>query len=152
MLVAGGQFEVRQVDIGPTDTLPQGGLELVQRRFGEYGARLKAALETSEEYRGPFYRLHRSAFTMHHAPTAHNPARSRQQFLLVTVTGFPFWPVAVLAMLYPGIAFIRGPFRRYRRRKRNQCQSCGYNLTGNTSGVCPECGQPAPASAEAVDK
>jgi hypothetical protein len=21
------------------------------------------------------------------------------------------------------------------------CQSCGYDLTGNTSGVCPECGQ-----------
>jgi uncharacterized paraquat-inducible protein A len=22
------------------------------------------------------------------------------------------------------------------------CLGCGYNLTGNTSGVCPECGQP----------
>jgi hypothetical protein len=22
------------------------------------------------------------------------------------------------------------------------CQSCGYNLTGNVSGVCPECGEP----------
>ena len=22
----------------------------------------------------------------------------------------------------------------------NQCQSCGYDLTGNVSGVCPECG------------
>ncbi len=21
------------------------------------------------------------------------------------------------------------------------CQSCGYNLTGNVSGVCPECGE-----------
>lgn len=23
------------------------------------------------------------------------------------------------------------------------CADCGYNLTGNTSGVCPECGRPA---------
>ena len=21
------------------------------------------------------------------------------------------------------------------------CKTCGYNLTGNTSGVCPECGE-----------
>ncbi len=24
------------------------------------------------------------------------------------------------------------------------CKSCAYNLTGNTSGVCPECGAPIP--------
>ncbi len=23
-----------------------------------------------------------------------------------------------------------------------QCRCCNYNLTGNTSGVCPECGTP----------
>jgi hypothetical protein len=23
-----------------------------------------------------------------------------------------------------------------------RCQSCGYDLTGNVSGVCPECGRP----------
>jgi predicted amidophosphoribosyltransferase len=27
------------------------------------------------------------------------------------------------------------------------CQSCGYNLTGNVSGICPECGKPCPAEA-----
>jgi hypothetical protein len=26
----------------------------------------------------------------------------------------------------------------------NACLTCGYNLTGNTSGVCPECGMPVP--------
>jgi predicted RNA-binding Zn-ribbon protein involved in translation (DUF1610 family) len=34
-------------------------------------------------------------------------------------------------------------FRRFAvsgRQHRNACSSCGYNLTGNTSGVCPECG------------
>ena len=42
---------------------------------------------------------------------------------------------------YPTLAFIGGPLRRYRRRKKNLCLRCGYNLTGNTSGVCPECGK-----------
>jgi len=31
--------------------------------------------------------------------------------------------------------------KREIRRKRGQCVQCGYNLTGNISGVCPECGQ-----------
>lgn len=26
---------------------------------------------------------------------------------------------------------------------KRMCSGCGYNLTGNTSGVCPECGQQA---------
>ncbi len=31
----------------------------------------------------------------------------------------------------------------YRKpRLPNHCPKCGYNLTGNTSGVCPECGTP----------
>jgi hypothetical protein len=28
------------------------------------------------------------------------------------------------------------------RRRRCQCITCGYDLAGNTSGVCPECGRP----------
>lgn len=27
-------------------------------------------------------------------------------------------------------------------RARNGCSRCGYDLTGNVSGVCPECGTP----------
>lgn len=27
-----------------------------------------------------------------------------------------------------------------RRKRRNQCVDCAYDLTGNTSGICPECG------------
>ena len=51
----------------------------------------------------------------------------------------PLWGPLLFFAAYPIIAFIRGPLRRRRRRKRGQCVSCGYNLTGNTSGVCPEC-------------
>ena len=33
----------------------------------------------------------------------------------------------------------KGELRR-RWRQRGQCQRCGYDLRGNVSGVCPECG------------
>ncbi len=49
--------------------------------------------------------------------------------------------VAPVCSIYPGIAFIRGPLRRYRRRRRGLCVTCGYDLTGNESGACPECGE-----------
>ncbi|GMU22302.1 MAG: hypothetical protein AMXMBFR13_23880 [Phycisphaerae bacterium] len=34
---------------------------------------------------------------------------------------------------------------RRRRFPVGSCQACGYNLTGNVSGTCPECGTPATA-------
>ena len=30
------------------------------------------------------------------------------------------------------------------------CQRCGYNLTGNLSGICPECGKPCGSDAGVV--
>lgn len=30
--------------------------------------------------------------------------------------------------------------RRCLRRRRGICVECGYDLTGNVSGICPECG------------
>ena len=33
-------------------------------------------------------------------------------------------------------------WRNRRRIPPGHCQKCGYNLTGNTSGICPECGTP----------
>ena len=52
----------------------------------------------------------------------------------------PLWASSVFLATYPTIAFIRGPLRRWRRRKRGECVNCGYNLTGNVTGVCSECG------------
>jgi len=55
---------------------------------------------------------------------------------------FPDWcPLAVLG-LFPVMWLARGVhrLRSRRRRRRGHCAACGYNLTGNTSGVCPECG------------
>jgi hypothetical protein len=35
--------------------------------------------------------------------------------------------------------------RRQWRRRRGQCERCGYDLTGNEGGDCPECGYATPA-------
>ena len=55
-----------------------------------------------------------------------------------------YWtlPLVFGALLgvYPAAAFYRGPLRYWRRRRKGLCLGCGYDLTGNESGVCPECG------------
>jgi len=58
---------------------------------------------------------------------------------LTSVT-FPTWFPVVLFGFYPVLTFYRGPLRRWRQRRMGSCMNCGYNLTGNESGVCPECG------------
>jgi hypothetical protein len=56
------------------------------------------------------------------------------------ILGLPVWYLMCLFSAYPLCALIRGPLRRRRRRKRGLCVGCGYDLTGNVSGICPECG------------
>ena len=34
---------------------------------------------------------------------------------------------------------------RVRVRRLDRCTRCRYDLTGNQSGICPECGEPTPA-------
>jgi len=54
----------------------------------------------------------------------------------------PFWFLGVIAGAVPTWQACKA--WKLRRRCRNRlgrtCAACGYNLTGNTSGVCPECG------------
>ncbi len=53
---------------------------------------------------------------------------------------FPLWMPIVLFGSYPTAhLLLRAPLRRYRRRRRGLCVACGYDLTGNVSGTCPEC-------------
>lgn len=52
---------------------------------------------------------------------------------------FPFWFVILALAAYPVIALARSAIRLLIRHRRGLCMTCGYDLTGNTTGVCPEC-------------
>ncbi len=49
-----------------------------------------------------------------------------------------WWLVAGSSIL--PVAWLLRRKRRMRSAKPGQCASCQYSLTGNTSGICPECG------------
>jgi hypothetical protein len=59
--------------------------------------------------------------------------------------------IVVILLMLPGAAFVfaivlvylfHGPHGIPEPRP-GHCPHCGYDLTGNVSGVCPECGQSA---------
>jgi hypothetical protein len=50
----------------------------------------------------------------------------------------PLWLPLLLIVVPTALVF----WRDCRRIPPHCCQSCGYNLTGNISGTCPECGRP----------
>ena len=43
-------------------------------------------------------------------------------------------------LLWAGVAHLRDADQDRRRAAENRCLACGYDLRGNVSGVCPECG------------
>jgi hypothetical protein len=49
------------------------------------------------------------------------------------------WLPALASCFLPAW-WLRGWRRSRRGRRRDHCPTCGYNLAGNTTGVCPECG------------
>ncbi len=52
------------------------------------------------------------------------------------------WTIAILTAIYPAIFFIRNDRRRQLKSQALEpCGQCGYDLYGNESGVCPECGR-----------
>lgn len=48
----------------------------------------------------------------------------------------PMWLIQIVSMTPLGVATIS----RRKRLSPEQCRTCGYNLTGNVSGICSECG------------
>lgn len=60
---------------------------------------------------------------------------TRHSYIVVRL----WWLVPILP-LYPILFFYVPMVRRYRRRRRNACVSCGYSLQGLTELRCPECG------------
>jgi hypothetical protein len=60
-----------------------------------------------------------------------------------TMAGAPRWLLsgllcAAALLMWTPLAVRR--FRRFCYRRSNRCPHCAYDLTGNVSGTCPECG------------
>ena len=88
--------------------------------------------------------------------TAEIRARVRNQWharLDEPIATFHYWRVLCLTFLVSAATFAPH-WADHRRRKRRSagllCLSCGYNLTGNTSGTCPECGTAVPKTSRLV--
>jgi hypothetical protein len=59
--------------------------------------------------------------------------------------GYVYWLLSLpligsTVCFWLGYKLIRRERDQRRRRILNLCPTCSYNLTGNVSGVCPECG------------
>lgn len=81
------------------------------------------------------------------------PHAELQFYRVVLHKTLPFWIPFLLIAIPTAILF----YRDRPRPKPGHCPACRYNLTGNTSGVCPECGErvqcdapPGPSSLESV--
>lgn len=59
----------------------------------------------------------------------------------------PFWFPALLFALFPVARLIRR-VQAIHRSRNGFCPACSYNLVGNISGVCPECGTPVAGNSE----
>jgi hypothetical protein len=69
-------------------------------------------------------------------PSIQTATRMAQTEFSVTIR-MPLWLFTLAAGAPTGILFWRD-----RRPPPGHCRNCGYNLTGNVSGRCPECGTP----------
>ncbi len=80
--------------------------------------------------RPPAVRIYWTGFRFYPWPGLHSAQGSRDLFV-------PFWiPLAALAV--PSVLIWRGS---QRTRIAEPCPWCAYDLTGNTTGICPECGR-----------
>ena len=65
----------------------------------------------------------------------YQPAEEASQLFYWILLGWPLFPIILQRV------------RGYGGMPEGYCQDCGYNLTGNVSGRCPECGLRVPPDA-----
>lgn len=97
------------------------------------------AVPSEKKYSGPGWRYIR-------AVVLNEPSSLYVRTSVLVVASYIPILLAIMFSTYPCIAFVRGPLRRWRRRRKGLCLTCGYDLTGNESGVCSECGTKANVS------
>jgi uncharacterized paraquat-inducible protein A len=77
----------------------------------------------------------------------HLPPKSPLLPALLLVVAFSFFAGILLLFVAPSLRWSWTGLKLKRendlveqRARAGQCTTCGYNLTGNVSGTCPECG------------
>jgi hypothetical protein len=74
----------------------------------------------------------------------------------VDIGALPIWQWVWIPLWMPFVALAAvTTFLWYRDRRHiplGHCPACGYDLTGNVSGRCPECGAACPTGAETPDR
>ena len=87
-----------------------------------------------------------------HTPLNYNPTPKQQSLLITSRTQgayrvtwfvFPLWLTTTMFSVLCMLPVITGPFRQWWRKWNGHCIRCGYNLRGNRSGRCSECGEVA---------
>ena len=88
-----------------------------------------------------YNRLHRYGFNL---PSVVHEQRSGNHWLVRSswtwYIRLPFWLLWLTFAIPTAILW----HRDRQSHKPNHCEICGYNLTGNESGICPECATPVP--------
>ena len=73
----------------------------------------------------------------------HARGQTRESLYAFRLVQAPWWAVTAALGLWPAGYALRQTvwaLRRAGRLARHRCPHCGYDLTGNLSGRCPECG------------
>jgi hypothetical protein len=127
------------VDEQPSDPSQQQRVEndrlfLEQRRFRRD---FESAIATQENW------LLRYGFELHREADAHRDVQHRSLTLR-----FPCW-LAVLVLAVPSASWLAARIVKRRRRSRQTCLICGYDLRA-TPERCPECGT-VPAASRSED-
>ncbi len=64
----------------------------------------------------------------------------------VFIAGLPGWFFAISGLACLALPALAARNRRKRLRWTRYCRACGYDLTGNATRICPECGVRLPAA------
>jgi len=84
-----------------------------------------------------------------HTALNYNPSPQKKTWVLqsvkkgpyrVTWLVFPLWITTAACTMLCMLPVFMGPVRQWWRRLNGHCIRCGYNLRGNRSGRCSECG------------
>jgi hypothetical protein len=73
----------------------------------------------------------------HYARPRLGPSEFRSDYWYIVV---PLWAGLLVFAVPTALLW----YRDRRRFPPDHCLRCGYDVTGNVSGVCPECGRKAP--------